>query len=78
LVIYPTHAMPVACYFAGGLVGTAILGQVFDRLGWPACVTGIGLALAAAALLAQGLKTPTEQAQVDNVLSTSPSASSLR
>jgi MFS transporter, YNFM family, putative membrane transport protein len=68
----------LACYFAGGLVGTAILGQVFDRLGWPACVTGIGLALAAAALLAQRLKMPTEQAQVDNVLSTSPSASSLR
>jgi MFS transporter, YNFM family, putative membrane transport protein len=68
----------LASYFAGGLVGTAILGQVFDRLGWPACVAGIGLSLAVAALLAQRLKTSTEQAQVDNVLSTSPSASSLR
>ena len=68
----------LACYFAGGLVGTAILGQVFDRLGWPACVAGIGLSLALAAVLAQRLKTPTEQAQVHNVLSTSPSASSLR
>src|SRR5262245_35800280 len=61
----------LACYFAGGLVGTAILGQVFDRLGWPACVAGIGLSLAVAALLAQRLKTPTEQAQVDIALSTS-------
>ena len=24
----------LACYFLGGLVGTAVLGQVFDRLGW--------------------------------------------
>ena len=32
----------LACYFLGGLVGTAMLGQVFDRLGWPACVGGIG------------------------------------
>jgi MFS transporter, YNFM family, putative membrane transport protein len=50
----------LACYFAGGLVGTAILGQLFDRLGWPACVTGIGLSLGAAAMLAQRLKTPAD------------------
>lgn len=42
----------LACYFAGGLVGSAVLGQVFDRLGWLACVLGIGAALLAAALLA--------------------------
>jgi YNFM family putative membrane transporter len=42
----------LACYFAGGLVGTAILGGIFDRIGWPACVGGIALALGAAALLA--------------------------
>jgi predicted MFS family arabinose efflux permease len=46
----------LACYFIGGLVGSAVLGQVFDRLGWPACVAGIGLALAVAALLAAGLR----------------------
>jgi MFS transporter, YNFM family, putative membrane transport protein len=50
----------LACYFAGGLVGTAILGQVFDRIGWPACVGGIGLSLGIAALLALRLKAPTE------------------
>lgn len=46
----------LACYFFGGLVGSAVLGQVFDRYGWPACVAGIGLALLTAALLATGLK----------------------
>jgi MFS family permease len=42
----------LAFYFLGGLVGSAVLGQLFDRFGWAACVAGIGLALAAAALLA--------------------------
>src|SRR5262249_21280705 len=35
----------LACYFAGGLAGTAILGQTFDRLGWASCVTAIALSL---------------------------------
>jgi predicted MFS family arabinose efflux permease len=42
----------LACYFLGGLVGTATLGQLFDRFGWNACVLGIGVALALTALLA--------------------------
>src|SRR5215813_8224269 len=46
----------LACYFFGGLVGTAVLGQVFDRIGWPACVGGIALSLGAAALLTLRLK----------------------
>ena len=46
----------LACYFFGGLVGTAVLGQVFDRFGWPACVGGIALALATAAYLAIRLR----------------------
>ena len=46
----------LACYFFGGLVGTAILGQLFDRLGWAACVAGIGVALIVAALLARHLR----------------------
>ena len=50
----------LACYFAGGLVGTAVLGQVFDRIGWAACVGGIALALGAAAALAFHLTTPTD------------------
>jgi predicted MFS family arabinose efflux permease len=41
--------MYLASYFVGGLIGTAILGQIFDRLGWAATLAGIGLALAVAA-----------------------------
>jgi MFS family permease len=46
----------LACYFFGGLVGTAVLGQIFDRFGWWACVVGIALALATAAYLAIHLR----------------------
>ena len=50
----------LACYFAGGLVGTAVLGQIFDGIGWPACVGGIMLSLGVAAVLALRLEmTPT-------------------
>jgi len=45
----------LASYFLGGLAGSAVLGQVFDRLGWTACVIGIGLALLVGALLAMRL-----------------------
>jgi predicted MFS family arabinose efflux permease len=45
----------LASYFLGGLVGTGALGQVFDRLGWTACVIGIGLSLLLGALLAMRL-----------------------
>jgi len=48
----------LASYFLGGLVGSAMLGQLFDRLGWSACVFGIGLALGIACLLAFRLKLP--------------------
>jgi predicted MFS family arabinose efflux permease len=46
----------LACYFFGGLVGTVVLGQIFDRFGWIACVAGITLALLIAAALAVRLK----------------------
>lgn len=46
----------LAFYFCGGLVGTAVLGRLFDAFGWHACVAGVGLALAAAALLTIDLK----------------------
>jgi predicted MFS family arabinose efflux permease len=45
----------LACYFLGGLVGTAVLGQIFDRLGWTATVIGVGVSLAIAAVLAARL-----------------------
>jgi YNFM family putative membrane transporter len=48
----------LASYFFGGLVGSAVLGLMFDRLGWAACVAGIACALAVAAILALRLKMP--------------------
>jgi MFS transporter, YNFM family, putative membrane transport protein len=48
--------MYLASYFIGGLVGTTVLGQVFDRLGWPATVVGIGVALSVAAMLSFRLR----------------------
>ncbi len=71
------HAAPVnrgaasglylAFYFGGGLIGSAVLGQVFDRFGWTACVLGIALALVAAALLAVQLKAREDQAALTPV-----------
>jgi YNFM family putative membrane transporter len=55
----------LACYFAGGMVGTAILGQIFDRLGWAACVSGIAVSLVAAGALARALHAPDESAGVN-------------
>jgi predicted MFS family arabinose efflux permease len=46
----------LASYFSGGLVGSATLGQIFDRFGWPACVLGIGLALALSVVLATQMR----------------------
>ena len=47
----------LASYFSGGLAGTALLGAVFERFGWAACVAGIGLAILLAAGLGVRLKT---------------------
>ncbi len=46
----------LACYFLGGLAGSAVLGQMFDRFGWTACVCGVGASLALAAALAVRLR----------------------
>jgi predicted MFS family arabinose efflux permease len=46
----------LASYFLGGLVGSAVLGQLFDRFGWEACVAGIAVVLVAACALAFRLK----------------------
>ena len=50
----------LACYFLGGLVGSAVLGQLFDRFGWTACVAGVGAALLVAGVLATRLRLPPE------------------
>ncbi len=46
----------LACYFFGGLVGSAVLGQLFDRFGWVACIGGVGAALALASALVARLR----------------------
>ena len=45
----------LASYFLGGLIGSAVLGRLFDQFGWPACLAGIAAALFAACLLAAKL-----------------------
>ncbi len=45
----------LACYFFGGLTGSVVLGQLFDRFGWTACVTGVAVSLAVATLLTKNL-----------------------
>jgi predicted MFS family arabinose efflux permease len=45
----------LASYYLGGLAGTAILGRIFDSLGWPATVVAIGGSLAVALLLSSRL-----------------------
>jgi predicted MFS family arabinose efflux permease len=47
--------MYLASYFLGGLVGAAVIGQLFQRSGWGAAVAAIGAALLLAAALARGL-----------------------
>jgi len=46
----------LACYFLGGLTGTAVLGQIFDSMGWTACAIGVAVALSSAALLTLKLR----------------------
>lgn len=46
----------LASYFLGGLAGSAVLGRLYEGAGWPACVAGIGAALAMAAVLTFQLK----------------------
>lgn len=56
----------LAFYFSGGLVGTAIVGRVFDASGWPAAVSVVGIALGIAALLGLFVRLP-RQAMADGV-----------
>jgi predicted MFS family arabinose efflux permease len=44
----------LSCYYCGGLVGAAAVGQLFDRFGWDAAMAGVFVALGLAAVL--GLK----------------------
>jgi predicted MFS family arabinose efflux permease len=46
----------LSSYYLGGLAGAALLGQVFDALGWPATVAGVAAALVAAGVFAAFLR----------------------
>jgi YNFM family putative membrane transporter len=48
----------LASYYAGGLAGSIVLGQVFDRFGWVATVVAIAAAFVIGALLALRLREP--------------------
>ncbi len=50
--------MYLSSYFFGGLVGSIVLGQLFDRFGWAACVAGVAASLILAAALALRLQLP--------------------
>ena len=60
----------LACYFAGGLVGSAVLGQLFDRFEWPVCVLGVGASLALGCLLTAKLTPSYRAPSTDGVLAT--------
>ncbi|MDX8481921.1 MFS transporter [Mesorhizobium sp. VK24D] len=49
----------LASYYAGGLAGSFVIGQVYDRIGWTACVAALIAVLAVAITVARKLKTPT-------------------
>jgi predicted MFS family arabinose efflux permease len=56
----------LACYFFGGLVGSAVLGQLFDHFGWPACVAGVAVTLAVASTLVLRLRFANDKDRQDN------------
>ncbi|WP_296599082.1 MFS transporter [Phenylobacterium sp.] len=53
----------LASYYLGGLAGAAVIGQVYDRAGWPAAVVVVGGSLVAAAGLAATLRPATAGAR---------------
>ncbi len=48
----------LACYYLGGVAGSAIPGALFQQFGWPACVAATAAALLLAVLLGLALKLP--------------------
>lgn len=48
----------LASYYGGGLAGSFLIGQVYDRVGWTACVVVLAAVLAGAIAMARVLQTP--------------------
>lgn len=53
----------LAAYFMGGIAGSIVLGQVFDRWGWSPTVLGLAAALGVAAIHARRLRHDDEAAR---------------
>jgi len=54
----------LASYYLGGLAGAAVIGQVYDRLGWPVAVSVVAGALLIAAALAASLQPATAGSRI--------------
>lgn len=52
----------LASYYLGGLAGSIVLGQVYDRAGWTATVAGIAASVLLAALLVGSLRASVDRA----------------
>ena len=50
----------LSSYYCGGLLGAAVIGQLFDRFGWFAAIAGVFAALGMAGLLGLNLRAPKE------------------
>ncbi|RWM09841.1 MFS transporter [Mesorhizobium sp.] len=48
----------LASYYGGGLAGSFLIGQIYDRVGWTACVVVLAAVLAGAIAVARTLRTP--------------------
>ncbi|TIV47456.1 MAG: MFS transporter [Mesorhizobium sp.] len=48
----------LASYYGGGLAGSFLIGQIYDRVGWTACVVVLAAVLAGAIAIARVLRTP--------------------
>lgn len=48
----------LASYYAGGLAGGFLIGQIYDGVGWTACVAVLAAVLAGAIAIARVLRTP--------------------
>jgi predicted MFS family arabinose efflux permease len=59
----------LACYYVGGIAGSAVPGALFQAFGWPASVAATAVALALAVFLGAFLKLPTHDASAQSVQS---------
>jgi MFS transporter, YNFM family, putative membrane transport protein len=48
----------LACYYVGGIAGSAVPGALFQQFGWPACVAATAAALLLSLLFGSALKLP--------------------